>query len=73
MSYRKPSEESEDLDTLALEPSMPGPLTTKTRSPDDPNEILLDDEEASVIVDDDDFLSILNEDQGDEELEDDEQ
>jgi hypothetical protein len=52
---------------------MPGPLTTKTRSPDDPNEILLDDEEASVIVDDDDFLSILNEDKGDEELEDDEQ
>jgi hypothetical protein len=50
---------------------MPGPLVTLTRSPDDPNEILLDDEEASVIVGDEDFESILNQEKGDEELEDD--
>lgn len=49
---------------------MPGPLATATRSPDDPNEILLDDEEASVITGDDDFMSIINEDKGDEELDD---
>jgi hypothetical protein len=51
---------------------MPGPLTTQVRSPNDPNEILLDDAEASVIVDDDDFETILSQDKGDEEIEDDE-
>lgn len=73
MHSQKPNEAIVDLDTLALEPSTPGPLATLTRSPDDPNEILLDDEEASVIVGDDDFLSLLNEEKGDEELEHDEQ
>ena len=48
---------------------MPGPLATQTRSPDDPNEILLDDDEASVIVGEDDFESIMNQERGDEELE----
>lgn len=71
MHYPKPQEDLVDLDTLALEPKMPGPLVTLTRSPDDPNEILLDDEEASVIVGDEDFESILNQEKGDEELEDD--
>jgi hypothetical protein len=49
---------------------MPGPLAIGTRCPNDPNEILLDDEEASAIVGDDDFMSIINEDKGDEELDD---
>ena len=71
MSYQKQQEDQADLDTLALDPTVPGPLATATRSPDDPNEILLDDEEASVITGDDDFMSIINEDKGDEELDDD--
>ncbi len=70
MHSQKPSEDLVDLDTLALAPDQPGPLATGTRSPDDPNEILLDDDEASVIVGDDDFMSMLSEDKGDEELED---
>lgn len=55
-----------------MEPLIPGPEATKTRSPNDPNEILLDDEEASLIVGDDDFEAILSEDKGDEEIDDDE-
>lgn len=71
MPYQRQTEELEDLDTLALDPTIPGPAASGTRSPDDPNEILLDDEEASVIVGDDDFMSIINEEKGDEELDDD--
>lgn len=59
------------MDTLALEPLMPGP-DVGLRSPDDPHEILLDDEEASVILGDEDFESIIDGQRGDEELDHDE-
>lgn len=50
---------------------MPGP-DVGLRSPDDPHEILLDDEEASVILGDEDFESIIDGQRGDEELDHDE-
>jgi hypothetical protein len=59
-----------DLDDLAME--TPVPAGMGRRSPEDPNEILLDDAEASGVVDDDDFMSLVNEDKGNEEIDDDE-
>lgn len=58
------------MDTLALEPMTPS-LTAGRRSTEDPNEILLDDDEAASL-EGDDFEAILDAEKGDEEIEEDE-
>lgn len=52
-----------DLDQLIYEPSTPGVLMLKRVSPDDPNEVLLGDDEINVH----DFDEILSEGESDDE------
>lgn len=55
-----PKKVSIDLDQLVFEPTTPGVTMLQHVSPDDPNEILLGDDEI------DDFDEILSEDDSDE-------